>query len=269
MASEGAGDRPVRGLELGWELGTEMSAQSTVSGAEISHFDDLARQWWDEDGNFKALHRINPARILYIRDQMQAHFGIDAGAARPLKGLSILDIGCGGGLIAEPLARLGADVTGIDASADAIGIAAAHAVSAKLGIQYQNTAPEDLDGQRFDCVLSMEVIEHVEDTALFMDAAASLIRPGGLFVGATLNRTLKSLALGKIAAEYVLGWVPTGTHDWRKFVRPSEFASLLRRAGLQVSDFTGLSFRPFEGDWSLSRDLAINYMLAAAKPGGA
>lgn len=245
-----------------------MEAQSTVSGAEISHFDDLARQWWDEDGDFKALHRINPARIQYIRDQLQTHFGIEAGSGAPLSGLSILDIGCGGGLIAEPLARLGADVTGIDASADAIGIAAAHAVSAKLDIQYQNTAPEDLGGKPFDCVVSMEVIEHVEDAGLFMNATAALIRPGGLFVGATLNRTLKSLALGKIAAEYVLGWVPPGTHDWRKFVRPSEFASLLRRAGLEVSDFTGVQFRPFEGEWSLGRDLAVNYMLAAAKPGG-
>lgn len=247
-------------------MGWEMEAQSTVSGAEVDHFDALARQWWDEDGDFRALHRINPARIQYIRDQMQSHFGIEAGAARPLKGISVLDIGCGGGLIAEPLARLGAEVTGIDASADAIGIAKRH--GAKLGIQYQNTAPEELGEQRFDCVLSMEVIEHVEDTGLFVDAAASLIRPGGLFVGATLNRTLKSLALGKIAAEYVLGWVPPGTHDWRKFVRPSEFASLLRGAGLQVSDFSGLSFRALEGDWSLSRDLGINYMLAAAKPGG-
>jgi 2-polyprenyl-6-hydroxyphenyl methylase / 3-demethylubiquinone-9 3-methyltransferase len=245
-----------------------MGAESTVSGAEIGHFDALARQWWDEDGDFKALHRINPVRIQYIRDQIQAHFGIEAGASKPLKGLSILDIGCGGGLIAEPLARLGAEVIGIDASADAIGIATAHAQIAGLGIQYQNTAPEDLGGQRFDCVLSMEVIEHVEDTELFMEATAALIRPGGLFVGATLNRTLKSLALGKIAAEYVLGWVPPGTHDWRKFVRPSEFASLLRRAGLQVSDFTGISFRALEGDWTLSRDLGINYMLAAAKPGG-
>ncbi|MBT7232048.1 MAG: 3-demethylubiquinone-9 3-O-methyltransferase, partial [Rhodospirillaceae bacterium] len=157
MASEGAGD----GLGRGWELDREMGAESTVSGAEIGHFDALARQWWDEDGDFKALHRINPVRIQYIRDQIQAHFGIEAGASKPLKGLSILDIGCGGGLIAEPLARLGAEVIGIDASADAIGIATAHAQIAGLGIQYQNTAPEDLGGQRFDCVLSMEVIEHV------------------------------------------------------------------------------------------------------------
>jgi len=244
-----------------------MEAQSTVSEAEISHFDALARQWWDEDGEFGALHRINPARIQYIRDQIQAHFGIEAGAGAPLSGLSILDIGCGGGLIAEPLARLGADVTGIDASAEAIGIAKRHAISAKLGIEYQNAAPEDLEGQSFDCVISMEVIEHVEDAGLFMDEAAGLIRPGGMFVGATLNRTLKSLALGKIAAEYVLGWVPPGTHDWRKFVRPSEFASLLRRAGLKASDFTGIRFRPLEGDWTHTSDLGINYMLAAAKPG--
>jgi len=258
MASEGADDGSAKGMKMG--------AHSTVSGAEISHFDALARQWWDEDGDFRALHRINPARMQYIRDQIQAHFGIEAGSALPLKGLAILDIGCGGGLIAEPLARLGAAVTGIDASADAIGIATSH--GAKLGIQYLNTAPEDLKGQRFDCVLAMEVIEHVEDAGLFMDEAAALIRPGGLFVGATLNRTLKSLALGKIAAEYVLGWVPPGTHDWRKFVRPSEFASLLRRSGLKVSDFTGIGFRPLEGEWAQVRDLGINYILAAAKPGG-
>ncbi|MFP6733405.1 MAG: bifunctional 2-polyprenyl-6-hydroxyphenol methylase/3-demethylubiquinol 3-O-methyltransferase UbiG [Rhodospirillales bacterium] len=245
-------------------------ARSSVSGDEISHFDDLARQWWDEDGDFKALHRINPARMHYILDRLRRHFGIAAGGRTPLTGLAIIDIGCGGGLITEPLARLGAEVTGIDASSDSIEIARRHAGTSGLSVTYVNAPPESLaEGEQvYDAVISMEVIEHTVDAGLFIEASVRLIRPGGLFIGATLNRTLKSLVLGKIAAEYVLGWVPPGTHDWRKFVRPSEFAAYLRRAGLEVSDFTGISYAPLEGDWTLSKDLGVNYMLAAAKPGG-
>ena len=247
----------------------ESGAQSSVSASEISHFDALARQWWDVDGDFKALHRINPVRLQYILDRLGRQFGIAAGARLPLSGFSIIDIGCGGGLITEPLVRLGAAVTGIDASSDSIEVARRHAAKSGLGVTYVNAPPEELAkaGQSFDAVISMEVIEHTVDAGLFIEASARLVRPGGLFLGATLNRTLKSLALGKIAAEYVLGWVPPGTHDWRKFVRPSEFAAYLRRAGLKVSNFTGISYAPLEGDWTLSKDLGVNYMLAAAKPG--
>ena len=272
MASEGAGYGIGRGHVRGLEMNPESlknGAQSTVSEAEIGHFAALARQWWDDNGEFKALHHINPVRLRYITDQLGRHFGRRTDAAKPLSGLSVLDIGCGGGLITEPLARLGADVTGIDASSEAIGIAGAHAQISRLTIQYQSDPPEALaaDGGQFDCVISMEVIEHTDNAGLFVEAAAGLIGPGGLFVGATLNRTLKSLALGKIAAEYLLGWVPPGTHNWRKFVRPSEFAAWLHRAGLTVTDISGISYAPLNDDWVLSRDLGVNYMLAAGKPG--
>ncbi|MEE2761619.1 MAG: bifunctional 2-polyprenyl-6-hydroxyphenol methylase/3-demethylubiquinol 3-O-methyltransferase UbiG [Pseudomonadota bacterium] len=244
-------------------------SQSTISEAEISHFDDLARQWWDDNGEFKALHRINPVRLQYITDQLGRHFGRRTDAAKPLSGLSVLDIGCGGGLITEPLARLGADVTGIDASAKAIGIAAAHAQISGLTIKYRSDQPEALaaDGRQFDCVLSMEVIEHTDNAGLFVEAAAALTGSGGIFVGATLNRTLKSLVLGKIAAEYLLRWVPPGTHDWRKFVRPSEFTAWLHQAGLAVVNISGISYAPLDDDWILSRDPSVNSMLAAGKPG--
>ncbi|MAF48305.1 MAG: bifunctional 2-polyprenyl-6-hydroxyphenol methylase/3-demethylubiquinol 3-O-methyltransferase UbiG [Rhodospirillales bacterium] len=246
-------------------------AQSTISRAEVDHFGELARQWWDSEGDFKALHRINPARIRYIRDQLCLRFGRDAASPDPLSGLKVVDIGCGGGLITEPLARLGADAMGIDASPDAIEIARAHADTTGLAVAYENAAPEDLAArtQEFDAVISMEVIEHTDDPGAFINVSAKLIRPGGVFVGATLNRTLKSLALGKFAAEYVLGWVPPGTHDWSKFVRPSEFAGYLRRAGLDVLDLKGLSYAPLDNSWTLSGDLGVNYMLTAAKPGAA
>jgi len=271
MASEGAGHAIVRGIIRGLEMDQEslkFGGQATVSESEISHFDALARQWWDDNGKFKALHRINPVRMQYITDQLGRHFGRRTGAAKPLSGLSVLDIGCGGGLITEPLARLGADVTGIDASTEAIGIAGAHAQISELSIQYRIDPPETLaaEGGQFDCVLSMEVIEHTDNAGLFVEAAAALIGSGGIFVGATLNRTLKSLVLGKIAAEYLLGWVPPGTHDWQKFVRPSEFTAWLHRAGLAVTDISGISYSPLDDDWALSLDLGVNYMLAAGKP---
>ncbi|NQV54226.1 MAG: bifunctional 2-polyprenyl-6-hydroxyphenol methylase/3-demethylubiquinol 3-O-methyltransferase UbiG [Rhodospirillales bacterium] len=250
----------------------ENTSRSTVSDAETEHFSRLARHWWDEDGEFAALHKINPARIQFVRDQLCSHFGRDPAASRPFAGLNIIDIGCGGGLMAEPLTRLGAAVTGLDASDESIRIALTHAAGQGLEINYQTSSPEafaqnlpaGLKG--FDAVVNMEVIEHAEDPEGFVIVCADLVRPGGIFLAATLNRTLKSLALAKFAAEYVLRWVPPGTHDWRKFVRPSEFAAYLRKSGLSPDAFKGISYAPLDGTWSLTDDLDVNYLLAARKP---
>ncbi|MBT3916375.1 MAG: bifunctional 2-polyprenyl-6-hydroxyphenol methylase/3-demethylubiquinol 3-O-methyltransferase UbiG [Rhodospirillaceae bacterium] len=249
-------------------LSAEKSEQSgTASPEEVANFTRLAEEWWNPAGDFKSLHQINPLRMTYIRDQLCSHFTRDPENVRSLEGLSIVDIGCGGGLICEPLTRLGAAVTGIDATPDSIKIAAAHARQMGLDIIYQNILPEELvaAGVTFDVLINMEVIEHVADVDAFMTACAALLKPGGLMVGATLNRTVKSLALAKVAAEYVFGWVPAGTHDWRKFVKPSEFGHYVRANGLELTDLTGLQFN-FAGGWSLSKNLDVNYFIAAAKP---
>ena len=234
----------------------------TASGEEIARFGRLADAWWDPRGKFRPLHQLNPVRVAYIRDVMVRHFDLDPSASLPLAGLSVIDIGCGGGLVAEALTRLGARLTGIDASAEAVRVAELHAQREGLEIRYRCAAPEDLasDGERFDAVLALEVVEHVAHLDRFVQACAALRAPGGVMVFATLNRTLKSLALAKIGAEYVLRWLPAGTHDWRKFVRPSELAAILRRHGLDVSDLTGVTYDPLRRSWSLSRDLGVNYM---------
>jgi 2-polyprenyl-6-hydroxyphenyl methylase / 3-demethylubiquinone-9 3-methyltransferase len=234
----------------------------TASGEEIARFSRLADAWWDPHGEFRPLHQLNPVRVAYIRDAAVRHFGLDPSATQPLSGLSMIDIGCGGGLVAESLTRLGARLTGIDASAESVRVAELHARREGLDVQYRCAAPEDLasDGERFDAVLALEVVEHVADLDRFVEACAALRAPGGVMLFATLNRTLKSLALAKVGAEYVLRWLPPGTHDWRKFVRPSELAAVLRRHGLDVSDLTGVAFDPLRGRWSLSRDLGVNYM---------
>ena len=234
----------------------------TASGEEIARFSRLADAWWDTRGGFRALHQLNPVRVAYIRDVLVRHFDLDPSATLPLGGLSVIDIGCGGGLVAEALTRLGARLTGIDASAEAVCVAELHAQREGLEVRYRCAAPEDLasDGERFDVVLALEVVEHVADLDRFVHACAALRAPGGVMVFATLNRTLKSLALAKIGAEYVLRWLPAGTHDWRKFLRPSELAAILRRHGLDVSDLTGVTYDPLRRSWSLSRDLGVNYM---------
>jgi len=249
-------------------LSTQNSELSgTASAKEVANFTRLAQEWWDPKGDFKSLHQINPLRMTYIRDQLCTHFNRDSENVSSLEGLSVVDIGCGGGLICEPLARLGAEVTGIDAASKSIEVAATHSKQMGLEITYQNKLPEDLvaEGQTFDVLINMEVIEHVADIGAFMAACAALLKPGGLMVGATLNRTVKSLALAKLAAEYVLRWVPAGTHDWRKFVKPSEFAHYVRASGLELSDLTGLQFNLI-GGWSLSKNLDVNYFMSAAKP---
>lgn len=246
----------------------DISGAGTAAPKEIDHFSKLAEEWWDPDGDFKSLHQINPLRMTYVRDQICRHFGRDVSNVKSLKGLSVIDIGCGGGLICEPLARLGASVNGIDAVADSIEVAKNHAQQMGLDITYRNILPEDIVGEaeRYDVLINMEVIEHVADVDAFMAASVALLKPGGIMVGATLNRTLKSLALAKIAAEYVLRWVPAGTHDWRKFVKPSEFGRFVRGAGLELTDLTGMRLDPFKGRWAFSKNLDVNYFISAQKP---
>ncbi len=240
---------------------------SSVDPSEVKRFSALASKWWDADGEFAALHKLNPVRIRYIRDRAGARFGLDGEGFEPLKGLRVLDIGCGGGILSEPMARLGARITGIDAGAAAVKAAKSHAAEVGLTIDYRHTTAEALadSGEQFDIVLAMEVIEHVGDLNGFLDAATTLVAPGGLFFGATLNRTPKAFALAIVGAEYLLRWVPRGTHDWRRFVKPSELARGLRKGGLKLEDVTGVSLDLASGDWRPSGDSGVNYMLCAAK----
>ncbi len=240
---------------------------STAADDEVARFARIAESWWDPDGDFKPLHRLNPVRLAYIRDSLCRHFGRQALGDRPLAGLTVLDIGCGGGLISEPLTRLGARVTGIDADAESVRVARAHAAEMGLSIDYRHRLPEALANEkgRYDTVLNLEVVEHVADRDAFLAAAARLMKPEGAMVISTINRTLKSLALAKIGAEYVLRWLPVGTHDWRKFVRPSELAAGLEAAGVAIAEFTGVQYNPLMDDWRLSRDLAVNYMAFAVR----
>jgi 2-polyprenyl-6-hydroxyphenyl methylase/3-demethylubiquinone-9 3-methyltransferase len=247
-----------------------MPSQASISSAdaaEVARFAALAERWWDEDGEFRPLHRMNPVRIGYVRQSLLAHFALDGTRTRPLEGLRLLDIGCGGGLLAEPMARLGARVTGLDAAEPNVAVARTHAASMGLDIEYLAGLPEDLAarGRRFDVVLNMEVVEHVADAGAFIEASAGLVEGGGALVAATLNRTLKSLALAKFGAEYVLRWLPPGTHDWRKFVRPSELAGHLRRGGLEVMEFQGAAYNPLRDEWRLSDDLSVNYFARARR----
>jgi 2-polyprenyl-6-hydroxyphenyl methylase/3-demethylubiquinone-9 3-methyltransferase len=247
-----------------------MSADITVDPEEVEKFAALSATWWDSDGPFRPLHRLNPVRLRFIRDRLTAHFGRDVQSLKPLKGLRIVDIGCGGGLLAEPLTRLGAAVTGIDATDKNIGVARSHAGESGLSIDYRVISAEALleSGERFDVVLNMEVIEHVADVDAFLSASAGLVRDGGMMFMATLNRTPKSFALAIVGAEYILRWLPKGTHDWKRFVRPSELAAGLRAAGMNVMDFTGVVYNPLTDRWSLNtRDLDVNYMAVAEKPG--
>jgi 2-polyprenyl-6-hydroxyphenyl methylase / 3-demethylubiquinone-9 3-methyltransferase len=240
---------------------------SGADAEELERFARLAAQWWDEAGPLAPLHKLNPTRLGYVRDRICLHLGRDPLAEQPLAGLAAVDVGCGGGLLCEPLARLGAAVTGIDLAPASIEVATDHARVARLTIDYRVAAAEDLVAgrERFDLVCAMEVVEHVADPAGFLAACAALVRPGGGLVLATLNRTFRAFALGIIAAEYVLGWLPRGTHSWSRFVRPSEAARPLRRAGLRIDDVTGVIYDPLRDRFRLSRDTAVNYMLFATR----
>ena len=246
---------------------TRAAASSTIDPGEIRRFAALAEEWWSPDGKFRPLHALNPVRLAFIREQAVRRFGLDPARRSPLEGLDAIDIGCGGGLLAEPVRRMGARLIGLDADAEGLAVARHHASEVGLEIDYRLGSAEELaaSGAQFDLVLAMEVLEHVADRDAFLDACAALTRPGGLFIAATLNRTAKAFALAVVGAEYLLRWLPAGTHDWRKFVRPSELASRLRRNGLQVNALTGVAYDPVSGSWRLSPDLDVNYMLAATR----
>jgi 2-polyprenyl-6-hydroxyphenyl methylase/3-demethylubiquinone-9 3-methyltransferase len=239
----------------------------SVDTAEIAGFEALAAQWWDPDGPFRPLHRFNPARVGFIRDHAAAHHGRSPQTDRPLDGLALLDIGTGGGLVAEPMVRLGAQVTGIDPSAKNIGIAGAHAAAMGLEITYRAASAERLaeEGAGFDIVLALEVVEHVADLGAFMGAASQLVRPGGICITATLNRTARAYALAIIGAEYVMAWLPRGTHDWNKFVTPAELTAAMKASGLRAKTVSGIVFSPLTASWRIGTDTGVNYIVAAEK----
>jgi 2-polyprenyl-6-hydroxyphenyl methylase/3-demethylubiquinone-9 3-methyltransferase len=241
--------------------------QTSVDEGEIARFSAMAADWWNPHGKFKPLHRFNPVRLGYLRDRLLGHFRRDPKAAQPLAGLRILDIGCGGGLLAEPLTRLGAQVTGIDASRTTVSVARLHAGQMGLAIDYREATAEALAaaGEKFDVVLTMEVVEHVADRPAFLASAAGMVAPGGVMVVATLNRTAKSYALAIVGAEYILGWLPRGTHDWNKFIRPEELAAELAATGLAIYEVTGVTYNPIADRWSLSTDTSVNYMVLTTK----
>ncbi len=240
---------------------------STIDPQDVARFSAIANEWWDPEGKFKPLHQFNPIRLQYIRDKLCAHFDRNPLSLRPFEGLRILDVGCGGGLIAEPLARMGATVTGIDASEQNTRTAQFHAAESGLDINYNTMTVEELaaDGQTFDAVISLEVVEHVANVELFLTSCVDLMRSGGAILIATLNRTPKSFAFGIIGAEYIMRWLPRGTHDWRKFIRPSELVIALRQNNVFVEDITGLTLNPFTDVWRVSDDVSINYIVFGRK----
>lgn len=240
--------------------------RTTVDETEIARFNALAATWWDDTGPMRPLHEIGPARLAFIRDRVLEHFGRPAGP-HPFEGLAMLDVGCAAGLVTEPLARLGAAVTGIDAAVANIGAARAHAEQSGLAITYHAMTAEGLalEGRTFDVVTALEIVEHVADVPLFMASLARLVRPGGLLIMSTLNRTAKSFALAVVGAEYVLRWLPRGTHDWRKFITPAELARHMEEAGFTPGAATGLRLDLMTRRWVLSGDVAVNYLMAASK----
>ena len=243
--------------------------QTTIDPAEVAKFEAMAAEWWDPNGKFKPLHMLNPCRLDYITAQIAAEFGRAVAGHLPFTGLRILDIGCGGGLLSEPMARLGADVVGADAAERNIPVAQVHAEQSGLSIDYRHTTAETLAaaGELFDAVLNMEVVEHVADPQAYLTSCGALIRPGGLMVCSTLNRTPKSYAMAIIGAEHVMRWLPKGTHEWSKFITPDELFAMLESAGLKPVDRKGFVFNPLAWSWSISdRDLSVNYVTTSLKP---
>lgn len=245
------------------------TATNTVDPAEVAKFEAMAAEWWDLEGKFKPLHMLNPCRLDYITRQIAAEFSRDLDAPLPFKGLRILDIGCGGGLLCEPMARLGADVVGADAAPRNIPVAQLHAEQSGLTIDYRHTTAEALaqSGEQFDIVLNMEVVEHVADPLGYLTACQQLLKSGGLHICSTLNRNPKSFAMAIVGAEWVMRWLPKGTHDWSKFITPDELFELMRKAGLNPVDRKGFKFNPIAWDWSISdKDLSCNYVTTSLKP---
>lgn len=241
----------------------------SIDEAEVARFSAMAAEWWDPTGKFAPLHKFNPVRLGFIREQCLARFGRDGSQRAPFEGLKLLDIGCGGGLLSEPMRRLGFDVTGVDASERNIGTAAAHAAEVGLDITYRAATAEQLEVEGagpFDIVLNMEVIEHVADPAEYLRTTARLLAPGGLMILATLNRTLKALALAKVGAEYVLRWVPAGTHDWNKFLKPEEIRAFMSGTDFTVLGPFGVAYNPLTGRWAQSADTDVNYMMTVTRP---
>jgi 2-polyprenyl-6-hydroxyphenyl methylase/3-demethylubiquinone-9 3-methyltransferase len=246
------------------------AAQTTVDQSEVAKFEAMAAEWWDPNGKFKPLHMLNPCRLDYITAQIAAEFDRDLTAPRPFEGLRLLDIGCGGGLLSEPMARLGAEVVGADAAERNIPVARVHAEQSGLQIDYRHTTAEALAaaGEQFDVVLNMEVVEHVADPLAYLTACQQLLKPGGLHICSTINRNPKSFAVAIVGAEYVMRWLPKGTHEWNKFITPDELHELLKKAGLEPVDRKGFVFNPISWQWKLSdRDLSVNYVTASVKPG--
>ena len=246
-----------------------MSANTTVDPSEIAKFEAMASEWWDTQGKFKPLHMMNPVRLDYITRQIATEFGRDLTSERPFEGLRILDIGCGGGLLCEPMARLGATVVGADAAERNIPVARIHAEQSDLTIDYRHTTAEDMAaaGEQFDAVLNMEVVEHVADPLAYLTACNALLKPGGLHICSTINRNPKSFAMAIVGAEYVMRWLPKGTHEWSKFITPDELFDLLSKAGMNPVDRKGFVFNFVRFSWSISdRDLSVNYVTAALRP---
>jgi 2-polyprenyl-6-hydroxyphenyl methylase/3-demethylubiquinone-9 3-methyltransferase len=241
--------------------------RSTIDRGEVERFAALAAEWWNPNGKFKPLHKFNPIRLAYIRDHVANRFGRDPNAARPFEGLRILDIGCGGGLLCEPMARLGATVVGVDPAANNIDVAKHHAEQTGVSIDYRVATAEELAdaGEKFDVILNMEVVEHVADVPLYVARCAEMVKPGGIMFVATINRTLKALGLAIIGAEYVLRWLPRGTHQYGKLVRPDELEKALAESGMKVVDRTGVTYNPIADRWSRSKDMDVNYMVLAEK----
>ncbi|TCP40249.1 bifunctional 2-polyprenyl-6-hydroxyphenol methylase/3-demethylubiquinol 3-O-methyltransferase UbiG [Rhodovulum marinum] len=245
------------------------AAETTVDPSEVAKFEAMAAEWWDPNGKFKPLHMLNPCRLDYITRQIAAEFDRDLSDEAPFAGLRLLDIGCGGGLLAEPMARLGAEVVGADAAPRNIPVARIHAEQSGLNIDYRHTTAEALAaaGEQFDVVLNMEVVEHVSDPLSYLTACRQLLKPGGLHICSTINRNAKSFAMAIVGAEYVMRWLPKGTHEWSKFITPDELCHLMEQAGLKPVDRTGFVFNPLTWGWSLSsRDLSVNYVTASVKP---
>lgn len=247
--------------------GRAQETRSTIDSEEVARFSAMAEEWWDPTGKFKPLHKFSPVRLGYIKEHVCRHFGRDPMATDAFKGLRCLDIGCGGGLLSEPMARLGADVVGADPSETNIEIARLHMKTSGLEIDYRAETAEALAaaGETFDVVFNMEVVEHVADVPLFLEATAQMVRPGGLMFVATINRTLKAYALAIVGAEYVLRWLPKGTHSYEKLVRPSEIEGPLQTAGLTMIDRCGVTYNPLTDTWARSRDMDVNYMLLAER----